>query len=149
MTNKITIEQFNNCKIYTVIYSDTFYTEQSAKDWSGFIGIDLDNGTICGYCKAGELYWIALPPLPRNPTADDAKLLYAYAAQGLRVVFEQRLICSIDVGIFIGVNHKDIMCQKEKGGYCDYYYFRRAKALHALNEAGERVEIAIYDGEVV
>ncbi len=96
---------------------------------------------------ARKVFAVALPPLPRNPTVADAKLLHLYAAHGLKIVLEQRLICTIQQGVFIGVNYEDIMCQKINGGYTDYYYFRTAKIIHTLDKQGNKVEVAIIDKE--
>jgi len=93
-----------------------------------FSQIDLDcyanplfNGEII-YTSAIDGLHIAtaLPPLPRHPTKDDARLLCLYAAHGLMV-------------------HGFEKC---KGGGMRYIQ-EIGEITHAVTESGERVEIAI------
>jgi hypothetical protein len=138
----VSVEQFNNGNTYTVVYSDIVYTEKEAKDWNGgFIGFDLDSGAIRGYCKAGELYWTALPPLPSKPTADDAKLLHLYAAHSLMVWWtdndeEKPMNCAWLV-------NRDMLHYNSIAEATNL--IKRITITHALDEQGNRIEIALKD----
>ena len=141
---KVTIEQFNNGNTYTVVYSDTVYTEMEAKDWKGgFRGLDLDSGAIRGYCKGGELYWTALPPLPKKLTDDNAKLLYDYEAHGLCLVGDVEEFCTGEDND-LGNTYRAVHILK----YVDSMLPNNVTLLYAINEQNERVEIAIYDREL-
>ena len=147
----VSVEQFNNGNTYTVVYSDIVYTEMKAKDWKGgFIGLDLDSGAIRGYCKGGELYWTALPPLPRNPTADDAKLISLYRAHGFYICATENYSEPIENRnpfIIVGSNNDGCfyyqeIINKEEDGWLDPSIIT---ITHALDEQGNRIEIALKD----
>jgi len=81
----------------------------------------------------------ALPPLPRNPTADDARLLHLYASHGLD-----------GCGFWFSTladDHNKVNNTKEIINIitCDALDLTITVITHAINEIGERVEIAIKD----
>lgn len=77
---KTTIETIDGCKC-TVIWMDSAY-----EDCLVYTNAD---GCIRMYdINTGVHVCTALPALPRNPTADDAPLLYRYAAEGVNAFVE-------------------------------------------------------------
>lgn len=76
---KTTIEIIDGVP-HTVIW----YIEPDFWDLSEFIGVDK-TGVTRGYTKQGDIEYVALPALPRNPRPEDAPLLHMYAAHGLVV----------------------------------------------------------------
>jgi hypothetical protein len=85
----------------------------------------------------------ALPPLPRNPTADDAKLLYDYEAHGLCLVGDVEEFCTGEDND-LGNTYRAVHILK----YVDSMLPNNVTLLYAINEQNERVEIAIYDREL-
>ena len=90
----------------------------------------------------GKVIATALPPLPRNPNADDAKLLYAYVAYGLKVIFQHKDCIAHDMAEFVGFDGLNILLLNFYGvfKYLDTY-----KITHALDEQNNRIEIALKD----
>ncbi len=98
---KTTIEKINGVE-HTVVWVQPYKRktlEQTAQDgltywhdkgWTehyyDYIKNPITNETLITAKQANHhIHAIALPPLPRNPTADDAKLLHLYASYGLQL----------------------------------------------------------------
>jgi hypothetical protein len=83
----------------------------------------------------------ALPPFPSKPTADDAKLLHLYAAHGLMVWWtdndeEKPMNCAWLV-------NRDMLHYNSMVEATDL--IKRITITHALDEQGNRIEIALKD----
>lgn len=130
-----TIETING-KQYTVVWHiDVSNDISSAWNWAA-----TSAGLVLG---TSEVYATALPPLPRYPKPEDAKLLYRYMAEGL----EPMAKCITNERNFLGMY----------GGMCHYLYgieilselelgepnVRDIEIAHCTNEQGEKVEVAI------
>lgn len=127
---------------YTLIALNDFYND---------IDIDLRDDDIWTLYRCGNYYvlrdcgndvisHVVLPPLPRNPTADDVELLHAYAAHGL---------CPEGyVEVYHGTPlewnrnmHRTFSQILRTLRVCERLPF----ITHAINKQGERVEVAICD----
>lgn len=125
---KTTIEEING-KPMTVVWHNP--REHKSRHFSH---MDLDcyvynlaNGDVI-YTSATDSAHIAtaLPPLPRKPKPEDARLLYRYMAEGI----EPHDKCG------------NAKMQQDYGNA----WFTKHEITHAINsETGERVEIAIED----
>jgi hypothetical protein len=95
-----------------------------------------------------EIVATALPPLPKNPTKDDARLLDLYRAHGLYVYAienDDSYVDSSYEGIIVGYDKASgadgwIYGDSSREGYIQYI-------THCVTESGERVEVAIIDRE--
>ena len=113
---KVTIEQIKGVN-YTVVWhedidADVLHEEGLYDCYGFYICINGNRKVIA----------TALPPIPRNPTADDAKLLYLYTSHSLNIHYVDTVNFEIQ---FISRTIK----------YC-------------TDEQGNRFEIAIYDREL-
>jgi hypothetical protein len=92
----------------------------------------------------------ALPPLPRNPTADDAKLISLYRAHGFYICATENYSEPIENRnpfIIVGSNNDGCfyyqeIFNKEEDGWLDPSIIT---ITHALDEQGNRIEIALKD----
>lgn len=137
---KVSIEEIEGVK-HTVVY----HGEKRLGYWrplnSGYIKhlchVEIkDNGEH----EASDIHVAtALSPLPRNPTADDARLLHLYAAHGLDV-------CGFYFSP-LADDHNKLNSTKDIINIttCDVLDLTITVITHATNKQGERVGVAIYD----
>jgi hypothetical protein len=131
-------------------FSDALEGKWLNIDYDGYIGEDK-LGVLRGYQgNQGIIEWIALPPLPKNPTTDDAKLLDLYRAHGLYAIFkfkeyegeggeEYQIRGLSDCGTFY------TELQENEIEYMGRCYNYNDGITHALDEQNNRIEIALKD----
>jgi hypothetical protein len=117
---KITIEKINGVE-HTVVW----YNDNTVPDWANFKVVRDDLGISTGEYKC------PLPPLPKHPTKDDARLLHLYAAHGLELQGYETADDSEPL-----YNTRDIL-----------YNFDEVTITHCITESGERVEVVIINKE--
>jgi hypothetical protein len=116
--DKITIEKINGVP-HTVVWHDGVQANIASEE--GWYNCYTHKISIDGN---GKVIATALPPLPRNPTADDAKLLHLYEAHGLHPTCFRGDINQYCLTTGMNISQK---------------------LTHAIDEQGNKVEVAICD----
>lgn len=148
MTQTTSIETIGG-KLFTVIWHelDAKKALESGADMSWYdmhVGAMLLSNDPDRF--AAKYVATALPALPRNPTQGDARLLHAYAAQGVYI----RGINADGQEIRFIPEEDGIMLDNESGGIGDWYsslaFTDEGNITHGLMN-GERCEVAIIEKE--
>lgn len=130
---RVSVEEINGRKCTVIRYRKSKSTPEA---WffmpdgvALLLFIERDGGANC--------YAVALPALPRHPKPEDAQKLYAYMKEGLRPFAVAMTKKGQPMGSWCG----DGVIQAATAS-------RFMKITHAIDPEGNRVEIAIEDGEL-
>lgn len=124
---QVTIEEING-KPYTVVW----YNGSPDEGWEEFYFFSTKYGYQIIPDGFGDSISIAtaLPPLPLNPKPEDAGLLYRYWSEGL---------------VIRGKNWNEFEGEHQDSAVLPPAY--DSEITHAIDPSGNRVEVAITEGE--
>jgi hypothetical protein len=147
---KTTIETIKG-KPYTVVWHMPTYADDGFKAQDGEVMFAMPlGGYVLANIDCKEVLATALPALPKHPTAEDAALLYLYAAHGLYPVFTdtRHLHLPEDERQYPFLTLYDAEIHREdysdtRSGVVGTAIDAHDEITHAVTASGERVEIAI------